>query len=171
MLASVVAVLEFGRLPPRLPFPLMPILKFDIVGIPMIVAYNLLGLESGILTSLVSFAMIATRDPFSGAMKALAESASILGAWVVLRRPQSTLSWKRSGVAVISSIAVRTLVTSVANVLLLPIFLGRFYPTTEAVVAIVHLLAVFNTIQGAISVVGGLLIYEGIKRRIPVLKS
>ena len=171
MLASVVAVLEFGRLPPRLPFPLMPILKFDIVGIPMIVAYNLLGLESGILTSLVSFAMIATRDPFSGAMKALAESASILGAWVVLRRPQSTLSWKRSGVAVISSIAVRTLVTSVANVLLLPIFLGRFYPTSEAVVAIIHLLAVFNTIQGAISVVGGLLIYEGIKRRIPVLKS
>lgn len=171
MLASVVAVLEFGRLPPRLPFPLMPILKFDIVGIPMVVAYNLLGLGSGILTSLVSFAIIATRDPFSGAMKALAESASILGAWIIVRRPQMNLSWKRKGVAVISSVAVRTIVTSAANVLLLPVFMGKFYPTSNAVVAILHLLAAFNIIQGAISVIGGLLICEGIRRRIPVLRN
>jgi len=88
-----------------------------------------------------------------------------------LRKPQPTLSWKRRGVAVISSIAVRIIVTSAANVLLLPIFLGKFYPTTEAVVANIHLMAVFNHIQGAISSMGGLLIHEGIKRRIPVLRS
>ncbi|MCJ7770998.1 ECF transporter S component [Candidatus Bathyarchaeota archaeon] len=171
MLASVVAVLEFGRLPPRIPFPLMPILKFDIVGIPMIVAYNLLGLGSGILTSIVSFAIIATRDPFSGAMKTLAEAAYILGAWIIMRRPQLNLSWKRKSLAIISSVAVRTIVTTVANVLLLPIFMGRFYPTSEAVMIIIPLLAAFNIMQGAISVIGGLLIYEGIKKRILVLRS
>ncbi len=169
-LASVVAVLEFGRLPPRIPFPLMPILKFDIVGIPMIVAYNFLGLGSGILTSLVSFVIIATRDPFSGAMKTLAEAASILGVWIIMR-PQMNLSWKRKSLAMISSIAVRTAVTSAANILLLPIFMGKFYPTSEAVMAIIYLLAAFNIIQGAISITGGLLVYEGIRKRIPLLRS
>jgi hypothetical protein len=104
-------------------------------------------------------------------MKTLAEAASILGAWIIMRGPRLNLSWKRKSLAVISSVAVRTIVTTVANVLLLPIFMGRFYPTSEAVMVIIPLLAAFNIIQGAISVIGGLLIYEGIKKRIPILRS
>jgi hypothetical protein len=49
--------------------------------------------------------------------------------------------------------------------------MGKFYPTSEAVMIIIPLLAAFNIMQGAISVIGGLLIYEGIKKRILVLRS
>jgi riboflavin transporter FmnP len=84
ILGSVVGILEITR-SLRIPFPLFPTLKFDIVGIPMVIAYLLFGLAPGISTSMVSFALIASRDPFSGAMKALAESVTIVGISLVLR--------------------------------------------------------------------------------------
>jgi len=49
--------------------------------------------------------------------------------------------------------------------------MGKFYPTSEAVMAIIYLLAAFNIIQGVISTAGGFLVYEGIRKRIPLLRS
>jgi len=169
VLGSVVAVLEFSRFL-RIPFPLFPVLKFDIVGIPMIIAYSLFGLVPGISTSLVSFAIISSRDPFSGAMKALAESATILGAFLVLRGKNPNSSYKRRVLAIISSVALRVVVMSITNVLLLPVYMPKFYATPEAAIAVLHFIAAFNAIQGIISIAGGFSIYEAITRRIPSLK-
>jgi riboflavin transporter FmnP len=169
VLSSAVAVLELTRYL-RIPFPLFPTLKFDVMGIPMVLAYFLFGLVPGISTSLVSFAIIASRDPFSGAMKALAESATILGAFLVLRGTNPSTSYLRKVMAVFSSIALRVVVMSVANVLFLPVYMGRYYANAEAVIAVLYLIAAFNAAQGAISIVGSFFIYEAIARRIPSLR-
>src|SRR4030043_963458 len=113
ILSSAVAVLELTRYL-RIPFPLFPTLKFDVMGIPMVLAYFLFGLAPGISTSLVSFAIIASRDPFSGFMKTLAESVSIFGAFIILRGRSPVSSYGKKSIAMITSIALRTIVMSVA---------------------------------------------------------
>lgn len=169
ILSAAVAVLEFTRYL-RIPFPLFPTLKFDVMGIPMALAYFLFGLAPGLSTSLVSFAIIASRDPFSGAMKALAESATILGAFLILRGKNPSTSYLRKIMAIFSSVTLRVVVMSVANVLLLPVYMGRYYANAQAVMPVLGLIAAFNAIQGAISIVGSFFLYEAIVRRIPSLK-
>jgi len=169
VLSSAVAVLELTRYL-RIPFPLFPTLKFDVMGIPMVLAYFLFGLVPGISTSLVSFAIIASRDPFSGAMKALAESATILGAFLVLRGKNPNTSYLRKIIGIFSSVALRVMVMSVANVLFLPVYMGRYYANAEAVMPVLGLIATFNAAQGAISIMASFFIYEAIVRRIPSLR-
>jgi hypothetical protein len=59
---------------------------------------------------------------------------------------------------------------SVANVLFLPVYMGRYYANAEAVMPVLNLIAAFNPAQGAISIVGSFFIYEAIVRRIPSLR-
>ncbi len=169
VLGSVVAVLELTRFL-RIPFvPPLQNLKFDIVGIPMLMAYFLFGLFPSISTSLVSFAIISSRDPFSGFMKALAESVSIFGAFIILQGKSPDSSNGRKNIAMFMSIVLRTIVMSVANVLLLPVFLPRVYATPEAVIVFLPFIAAFNAIQGTISIFGGFFVYKAVMSRIPSL--
>lgn len=161
ILGAVVAVLEISRFL-RIPFPLLPFLKFDIVGVPMVVAYLSLGLLSGSATCLVSFAIISFRNPFSGFMKCFAELSTIIGAYILLRGMRT--SRKSKTFAVCSSIISRVVVMAAANVLLYPIFAGY------SVIAFLPLTCLFNAIQGAISIIGGFFIYEAVARRLPSIK-
>jgi len=169
VLGAVVAVLEMTRFA-RIPFPLYPILKFDVMGIPMVITYLFFGLIPGSATCFVSFAVISFRDPFSGFMKTLAELATILGAFLILRGKDPSVSNKRKAFAALSAITLRVTVMDIANVLLLPVFMPKFYATPQAAMAIVHLVSAFNVIQGAISILGGFIVYEAITRRMPSLK-
>ncbi len=157
------AVLELTRF---LRIPFVPPLKFDVVGIPMLMAYFLFGLFPSISTSLVSFAVISSRDPFSGFMKTLAESVSIFGAFIILRGRSPDSSYSKKSIAMIMSIALRTIVMSVANVLLLPVFLPGVYTTPEALIVFLPLIAAFNAVQGTISIFGGFFVYQAVMRRI-----
>jgi len=168
ILGAVVAVLEMSRFL-RTPFPPFPTLKFDIMGIPMVIAYLFFGLVPGIATSFVSFAIISFRSPFSGFMKCLAEIATIVGAYIVLRGKKPMASYKSKAFAISFSIMLRVAVMSIANVLLFPVFYPNF--TTQATIAIIPFISSFNAIQGAISIVGGFLVYEAIMRRIPSLSA
>ena len=56
-------------------------------------------------------------------------------------------------------------VTAVSNVLLLPIFMSGYYATSFAVITALPFIASFNVIQGAISILGGFLLYEAILLR------
>lgn len=171
LLGAVVAVLDwtFRIAGLKIPFPLLPFLKFDFLGVPMLLAYFLFGFPAGIVTSFVAFLSISFRDPFSGFMKFLAELATIVGVYIALRARKPT-----SGIlkilAMISGIIVRVAVMDIANVLMLPIFLPAFYPAPMTVIILLPLISLFNTIQGVISTFGGFLLYEAVIRRLPSLK-
>jgi riboflavin transporter FmnP len=164
ILGAVVAILETSRFL-RIPFPLFPLLKFDVVGIPMVFTYLFFGLPPSIVTSLVSLVIISVRNPFGGIMKCTAELATIVGAFIIFRKGKDRTSRRRKMYAVILSIMVRVIIMAIANVLFLPIFYPVFY-TTLAAVAILPFTCIFNAIQGAISFFGGFLIHEAVSKRL-----
>jgi riboflavin transporter FmnP len=174
LLGAVVAVLDvtFKIAGLKIPFPLLTFMKFDALGIPMLLAYFLFGLLSGVISSGIAFLSITLRsgDAFSGFMKCLAEFVTIAGVFIVLKTRKPTSNrWK--ALAMISGILVRVSVMGIANVLLLPIFMGGFYKTYTAVLVLVPLISMFNAIQGAVSIFGGFLLYEAVIRRLPSLKA
>ena len=155
----------------KVPFPLLIVLKFDVIGIPAVMAYLLFGPLSGVIACLVAFLSISFRNPFSGFMKGLAELATVIGAFLILRVRSPPVLHKRKKIfAGISSVALRVVMMAVANVLLLPVFLSNFY-TTETVIALLPVLCLFNAIQGTISIAGGFLVYEAILLRLPSLRA
>ena len=176
LLGAVVVVLDLWLKMAglKIPFPLFTDLKFDALGIPMLLAYFLFGFLSGAITSGIAFLGITLRSgqAFPAFMKFLAEFATIVGVYVVLRaRKQSILERKWKVLSMISGILLRVIVMDVANVLLLlPVF-TTFYKTPVAVVAIVPFISLFNVIQGAVSVFGGFLLYEAVILRLPSLKN
>ncbi|MGD8506278.1 MAG: hypothetical protein PVF15_06390 [Candidatus Bathyarchaeota archaeon] len=173
ILGAVVFVLDWtfkiAGLKIWFPIPPLNMLKFDFMGMPMLLAYLLFGLPAGIVTSLVAFLSISFRNASSGFMKFLAESGTIVGVYIVLRA-QKPASDKLKILAMISGITIRVVLMDVANILLLPIFMPAFYPTHMAVIVLLPLFSLFNAIQGAISIFGGFLIYEAVIRRLPSLK-
>lgn len=168
ILGAVVAVLEMSRFL-RIPFPLFPILKFDVVGIPMVLTYFLFGLLPGVTTCFISFTIISFRNPFGGLMKCTAEIATIVGAFLILRKKGSA-SYKNKLFAIVSSILLRVVVMAVANILLLPVFYPMFY-TTRAAIVVLPFNCIFNSIQGLISIFGGFLVHEAITQRLPSFKT
>jgi hypothetical protein len=105
---------------------------------------------------------IAFRDPFSGFMKFLAEFTTILGVYIVfkIRKP---INKRLKIIAAASGILMRVFIMSIANVLLLPIFIPT--QTLNAVIVLLPLIGIFNIIQGAISIFGGFLFYEAVVLR------
>lgn len=169
ILGAVVAVLEMSRFL-RIPFPLFPILKFDVVGIPMVLTYFLFGLLPGVTTCFISFTIISFRNPFGGLMKCTAEIATIVGAFLILRKKGSASSYKNKLFAIVSSILLRVVVMAMANILLLPVFYPMFY-TTRAAIVVLPFNCIFNSIQGLISIFGGFLVHEAITQRLPSFKT
>lgn len=156
----------------KIPFFLMADLRFDLIGIPMILALFLFGLASGIVTCSIGAVSIAVRGPPNALLKFIAEFSTIVGVYIVLRiRGLNALNRGKTKVfSTVSGITTRVLVMFVANVLLLPLFFSVKY-TVEIVVLLSPAIAVFNVLQGAISALGGFLIYEAVIRRLPSLKT
>ncbi len=153
----------------KIPFPPLPFLKFDFVGVPVLLAYFLFGFPAGAVTSLVAFLSISFRGPSSGFMRFLAEFATIVGVFIILRAERPT-SGRMKILAMISGIIVRVALMAVVNVLLLPVFMPAFYSTHMAVVVLLPLFSLFNAIQGVFSVFGGFLLYEAVIQRLPSLE-
>ena len=169
LLGSMVVVLDWMSKIAGLKISFVPplaFLKFDTLGIPMLLAYFLFGLVSGMVASMVAWLSISFRDPFGGFMKFLAEFSTIIGVYLVLRVHQPTSNWWKA-LSMVTGVLVRVIVMAVANILLLPIFTKT---TTEFVFAWLHLFSLFNAIQGVISISGGFLIYEAVVLRLPSLK-
>jgi len=171
LLGAVVFVLDwtFKIAGLKIPFPPLVYLTFDLIGIPMLLAFFLFGLPAAVVTSLVAFLSISFRDLtfFKGFMKFLAEFATIVGVYIVLRARKPT-SDKLKILAMISGIIVRVAMMGIGVVSLLPIV--GYYPTHITVIVLLPLLSLFNIIQGSISIFGGFLLYEAVIRRLPSLK-
>ncbi len=85
LLGTLVFVLDwlFKMSGLKIIFPYMPALRFDILGIIVLVALFLFGFYSATTTSLILMFSIGMRDPFSGIMRFAAEFATILGVYLV----------------------------------------------------------------------------------------
>ncbi len=167
LLGALVFVLDwtFKMAGLKIPFPFLTFLRFDLLGIPILIAFFLFGIYSGLTTSVIAMISIAPRDPFSGFMKFLAEFATILGVYLILRAKRPANGWWKA-TAVGSGVLSRVIVMNMANVLLLPVFMPTFYTTYTTVVVLLPLMSLFNAMQGAVSIFGGFLLYEAITFRL-----
>jgi len=172
ILAALVIVfdytLKFSGL--KIPFPWMPFLKFDFTGVPIIVALLLFGLASAGTTSFVASLGIIARsgDLIGGAMKGMAELSTVVGmaaGLYITERISSSRVIRMAGMLVVG-VVTRILVMSVWNLLVLPNFYGIPF---NATIGMLPLLALFNAMQGAMTVALGYTLHEAYVRRVPTL--
>jgi riboflavin transporter FmnP len=170
VLAALVVVFDYTMKYSNLKilFPWLPFLKFDFTGIPIILSLLLFGLVPGAFTSVIAFIAILARsgDIIGSSMKGLAEFSTILGMTIGLKL------FKRF--KIISSFAFgitsRVLIMMTANFTLIYVGIMLLPPSYVNIpLLVVLLLGVFNVIQGALSIIGGQLIFEAIKKRAPLL--
>ena len=170
ILAALVIVfyyaLKFSGL--KIPFPWMPFLKFDFTGIPIVVAFLLFGLASATTTSAVASLGIIVRsgDLIGGGMKGMAELSTVVGMAAGLHLVKRISPSRRSRIAgaLVSGVVTRIVVMSVWNLLVLPNFYGVPF---NATIGMLPLLALFNAMQGALTVVLGYILQEAYMRRVP----
>jgi riboflavin transporter FmnP len=155
--------LKFSGL--KIPFPWLPFLKFDFSGIPIVLAFHLCGLVSGGTTCVIAFLGILVRsgDVIGASMKGVAEFSTILG-MAPFYIPKIGRRGKILGS--VSGIALRILMMSLMNLVIMPTFYGIPF---EAAVALLIPIAGFNTVQGGISIVGGWTLYQAVVWRMPAL--
>jgi len=163
MLSALIVVLDYGLKFSglKIPFPWLPFLKFDFTGVPVILSLLLYGLPSAATTSIVACIAITLRSGklVSAALKALAELSTASGMALGLRLPGR---WRRVSSA-ISGVALRLVVMSVANLVVLPAYYQMPY---GVVVGLLPLMGVFNIVQGSLTVLLGLMLHEAIARRL-----
>jgi riboflavin transporter FmnP len=163
VLAALVVVfdyaLKFSGL--KIAFPWLPMLKFDFTGVPIALSLILYGLSAGATTSIVaSVAIIARSGDVVGAVsKAIAEFSTVLGIAIGLRLPSR---W-RMVLSVVVGVALRVLVMSATNLIVLPVYYGTPY---NVVVGLMPMIGVFNAIQGTITVLLGYFLNEAYVRRV-----
>jgi riboflavin transporter FmnP len=169
-LSALVVILDYALKYSNLkiPFPLLPYLKFDFTGIPVVISALLFGLFPGILTSAVAFVAILTRsgDLIGSSMKGLAELSTILGMVTGFK-----LSGRLRTIGSVSiGLASRVLIMTIVNLVFLytgSLLLPSLYK--DALLTWVLIVGAFNLAQGAVSAVGGYLVFEMIRKRAPSL--
>jgi len=147
----------------KIPFPLLPVLKFDLDGIPIVLSLLLYGPYSALTTCFVAFAAILARsgDALGASMKALAEFATVIGMIPFYRLGPGRLR----GVSVVSGAAVRISIMVAATLAVWPLL----FKSQSAALAFVPFSAGFNAVAAAISISGGFLIYGALSKRAPAL--
>jgi len=163
ILAALVVVFDYGLKFSglKIPFPWLPLLKFDFTGVPIALSLLLYGLSSGATTSIVaSLAILARSGDLVGAtMKAIAEFVTVLGIAAGLHLPRQ---W-RMVVSAATGVALRIAAMSVTNLIVLPVYYGMPY---NVVVGLLPMIGVFNAIQGTLSVSLGYLLFRAYMRRV-----
>jgi hypothetical protein len=112
----------------------------------------------------VAFFVIFVRsgDAVAAFMKTLAELSTVVGMACALK----VAPRYRRGMSLLLGLLARCLIMFFANLLVLPTYYQTPFATT---LAISPFIALFNAVQGSISILGGLLIFEAVKKRIPSL--
>jgi len=150
----------------KIPFPWYPNLKFDFTGVPIVLSLLMYGLDSSVVTSLVAGLGILARsgDLLSAAIKTLAELSTAVGLYIGLRvaagRAHDTRWMALSSAAGIVS---RIIVMTFTNLYVLPNFYGV---PMEAAIGLLPLIAVFNVVQGAITIWLGMFLHRAVKERL-----
>ena len=151
----------------KIPFPWMPMLKFDFTGIPVAIGLLLYGLPSAATTSLVAFLAIFARsgDLVGASSKFAAEFATVLGLWVGIKTSSKLGFGLQMGVVpgYIVSLLARVISMTAVNLVVLPVFYKIPY---EVAIGMLPLIGVFNAIQGSITVLLGYAIHQAYLKRV-----
>ncbi len=165
MLSALVVVLDYAMKFSgfKIPFPWLPFLKFDFTGIPIMLSFLLIDLNAGAFTSAVAFFAILVRSgkAVESSMKALAEFSTVLGFYLGSR----ILKGKPNLSGVLSYILGCVTRILVMFVLTIPVFTLYYGMPLNVVLAISPMVAIFNLLHGFLSIFGGNLLYEALKRR------
>ena len=169
LLAALVVVfdyaLKFSGL--KIPFPWMPMLKFDFTGVPIALSLLLFGLPSAGTTSLVAGVAIVARsgDVLSASMKVIAEFTTVLGMWAGLALASRVGAGRGAGkaAAYVLGVLLRVICMGVANLVVMPAYYGIPYPVA---VDMTPLIAAFNVAQGSLTVLLGYFLHEAYLRRV-----
>lgn len=179
MFASLTVVLDvfFKYSAFKIPFPPAPFLKFDLDGLPVTLSLLVFGPWAGAFSSVSLLLTIAYRGPPFAVLKVLAEASTAAGvfiAWLLVKRMNN--SGKPGGRALmiaglVVGVAVRSSVMLWGNWALLPLFFGKsleeYY--RMGVYAALAIIVGFNALQGAVNVAAAVLVYLGIRKRLPGL--
>jgi len=171
MLSALVVVLDYSMKFSGLKicFPWLPFLKFDFTGIPIMLSLLTIDLGAGAATSTAAFLAILVRsgDIVGASMKALAEFSTVLGFYlgnnIQKRKPKlaRVLSY-------ILGCGTRILIMFISTI---PVFTLYYGMPLIVALSMSPLIAIFNLIHGFLSIFGGNLLYEALKRRVPSLVS
>jgi len=177
LFASLTVVLDvlFKYSALKIPFPPAPFLKFDLDGLPVVLSLLMFGPWAGAFSSVSLLLTIAYRSPPSAVLKVLAEASTAAGvfiAWLLAKRMSG--SGKPGARAfmiagLILGVAARALVMLWGNWALLPLFFGKSLEEYYGMVLYVALgiIVGFNAVQGAMNVAAAILLYMGIRKRLP----
>jgi len=133
-----------------------------------VTAFLMFDLTSGAFTSIVAALGIIARsgDLVGGAMKGIAEVSTVTGlaGGRYISRKLSLGTGPSRVLSYVAGVVLRIIVMSVWNLIVLPRYNGIPF---NVVVSMLPLLALFNGIQGALTVVLGTLLHEAYLRRVP----
>lgn len=169
ILAALVVVFDYALKYSgfKIPFPWMPTLKFDFTGVPILLSFLMYGLPSAFTTSIVSLFAILSRsgDLLSATMKALSEFITVLGFstgfWISKKLGLSSIY--EMGLSWLLGVIFRIIAMSIANIVVLPIFYGI---SQESLYLIILFTAIFNLLQGSLSIFLAMILSKEIRRRI-----
>jgi hypothetical protein len=150
ILAGLCGVFEIIPGPPfDIPFPLYDRVSWDLTGMPMMMSLLFTGPIGALYTTLIGCSIIFLRgNLFGGIFKLIAELATILAFYAMQKGfvPKT-----------IASVTSRTVVMTVANYFLLPVFYNM---PVNVVVGILPALAIMNSTQALINVIPAQLVYS-----------
>jgi len=168
MLSALVVLFDYGMKFPgwKIVFPWLPFLKFDFTGVPIMLSLLITGLGGGAATSAVAFLAILVRsgDIIGASMKAIAEFSTATGFYIGSRIFKGKFRFSR--------ILPYTLGCITRILVMFPLTVSIFvlyYGSLSIALALSPLVSVFNLFHGIISISGGDLLYETLKRRAPHL--
>ena len=164
ILGALAAASEAIKGPPfDIPFPLLPIVSWDLTGIPMMISTLMNGSIGGVYTSIIGCSIIFLRGNVSGGFfKLVAELATILP-FALIKKGVTT----KKGIITktVAAVASRVLVMTAVNFFLLPFFYPDYYSSGAAVVGLLPLLGVFNFTQALLNIIPAYLIYSRLPER------
>lgn len=146
----------------KIPFPWYPNLKFDFTGVPIIMSLFMYGLSPAITTSLVAGLGIFMRSGnwISSSMKVFAELSTVLGLYIGGSKKGNGTNYR----AWVIGIASRVVIMTFVNLYVLP---NLWRVPWDVTVGLLPLIAVFNVIQGMVTVGIGYFLYGAVKSRLP----
>ncbi|MBS7635620.1 hypothetical protein KEJ34_09140 [Candidatus Bathyarchaeota archaeon] len=147
-------------------FPWLPFFKFDFTGVPILLSFYILGFYSSLFSSAVALFAILARsgDVLGASMKALAEFSTVAG---VAFSMKVIPKFKRH-MPIIFGVLFRCTIMFFATLIILPLFTQTSFMT---ILLQSHLYAAFNAIQGIISIFGGMLLQEAVRKKIPAFSK
>lgn len=168
VLAALVVVFDYSMKYSGLKiiFPWLPFLKFDFTGVPILLSFYILGFHSSLFTSAVAFFAIFARsgDVIGASMKALAEFSTVTGVAFSLK----AIPKFKQYTSIIFGVLFRCTIMFFANLIILPLFTQKSF---MEILLQGYLYAVFNAIQGFISIFGGILLQEAARKKIPAFSK